>query len=388
LIPIGESAADVPNGAQAAMLAQTGRSAMTQDEYQAAWNELERELVKFLEVFEEIHENLRLGDVKDSQARLVGAVGATFRRFEKEFAPLAPPEEFKDRHERICAAATEFGKSCNLFMAPPNRDWTLAFLYSRRAFCSGLYQLYELRELMPLADAHFLSAGAAAPRTTDRPAGSAPAGFTQHPRDDSRSDYTLYIPEDYAPGAPMPLVVALHGGYGQGSEYIWTWIRPARSRRWALLAPKSWGNTWEMTLRSSDARSVLTMIDEVARDYPIDPSQIYLSGLSDGGIFTYILGLEHHERFRGIAPVAGALHMAADPMLREGRGKDTPIFVIHGVHDFIFPVALTRQTNELLSAIGYNLKYEELPEWGHAFPYSINEKLVAPWFEALPPKSA
>jgi len=90
--------------------------------------------------------------------------------------------------------------------------------------------------------------------------------------------------------------------------------------------------------------------------------------------------------FAGLAPVAGALHMAADPMLREGRGKDVPIFVIHGVHDFIFPVAFTRQTNQLLSSLGYNLKYEELPDWGHALTYSINERLVMPWIESLPPR--
>ena len=72
-----------------------------------------------------------------------------------------------------------------------------------------------------------------------------------------------------------------------------------------------------------------------------------------------------------------------DSMLRVGAGRELPIFVVHGVHDFIFPVAFTRQTNQLLQSLGYNLKYEELPEWGHAFPYSINEGLVMPWFESL-----
>ncbi len=37
-----------------------------------------------------------------------------------------------------------------------------------------------------------------------------------------------------------------------------------------------------------------------------------------------------------------------------------------------------------LKSLGYNLKYEELPDWGHAFPYSINERLLMPWFESLP----
>ena len=128
------------------------------------------------------------------------------------------------------------------------------------------------------------------------------------------------------------------------------------------------------------------MLNEVTREYAIDPAHIYLTGLSDGGIFTYILGLDQSHLFRGLAPIAGALHPIVDPMLRHGRGKDTPIFVVHGAHDFIFPVAFTRQTCKLLKDIGYNLTYEELPEWGHAFPYSINERMVLPWFESLPEK--
>ena len=128
------------------------------------------------------------------------------------------------------------------------------------------------------------------------------------------------------------------------------------------------------------------MLSEVTNKYSIDPARVYLTGLSDGGIFTYILGLERSQLFRGLAPIAGALHPAVDPMLRQGRGKDTPMLVIHGVQDFIFPVAFTRQTSDLLQKIGYQVTYKELPEWGHAYPYSINERMVLPWFESLPAK--
>ena len=62
------------------------------------------------------------------------------------------------------------------------------------------------------------------------------------------------------------------------------------------------------------------------------------------------------------------------------------MLVIHGVHDFIFPVAFARQTCELLESIGYQVTYQELPEWGHAYPYTINEQSVLPWFESLPVK--
>jgi predicted esterase len=364
---------------------QRERMPMAHDaEYAATVATIDREVAEFIRAFEALQENLRFGAVADSQAALVAAVGGTFRRIEREFIPAVPQPDQAGFHARFSAALTELGKACNLFMTAPSRDWTVAFLYSRRAFCTGLYALYELRASLPQINANFSLAGAKAPVAPASPA--APTGFIQRQRDDNRSDYTLYIPEDYSPARPLGMIVALHGGYGQGSEYIWTWLRPARSRGYAILSPKSLGETWDMRTRSSDSQSVLAMLDEVGREYAIDPARVYLSGLSDGGIFTYIIGLAHHELFRGIAPVAGALHLAVDPILREGRGKDTPIFVVHGVHDYIFPVTFTRQTCQLLTQLGYQVKYEELPDWGHALPYSINERMVAPWFDTLPPK--
>lgn len=274
-------------------------------------------------------------------------------------------------------------------MTTPSRDWTMAFLYSRNAFCRALYTLYSIREHLPVISQYFAIEGAEHIAANAPPSGAqngAATGFSHSERDATRGAYSLYVPENYSPDRQWPLIICLHGGYGAGKEYIWTWLRSARTKGYILVSPKSIAETWTMTMGSPDTRSVMKMLDEVEEKYSVDRSRIYLTGLSDGGVFTYIMGLERHEIFAGIAPVAGALHMAADPMLRTGTGKELPIFVIHGVHDFIFPVTFTRQTNDLLKQLGYDLKYEELPDWGHAFPYSINERLVLPWFEGLPPR--
>jgi len=353
------------------------------DTYVAKLENFECEILHLLRSFESIQENLRLGEVKASQAQLVEATGSVFRRFNSEFATLEPPEAFAEFHPRMVEAAAQLEKSNNLFMTPPDPNWTLAFLYSRRAFCRGLYVLYDLRAQLPTLSAYFDIDGTAA----DLPPAGAPAGFIHHERTADRGQYSLYVPENYTPDRRWPLIICCHGGYGAADEYIWTWLRSARAGGYILLSPKSLGQTWEMTMNSIDTRSVMRMLDEVRGAYAIDDSRIFLTGLSDGGIFTYIMGLERHELFAGLAPVAGALHLAVDPMLRSRTGVEVPLFVIHGVHDFIFPVAFTRQTNELLQKLGYNLKYEELPEWGHAFPYSINERLVLPWLDSLPSRA-
>ena len=183
-----------------------------------------------------------------------------------------------------------------------------------------------MRDALPIVNTHFLMAGAKPPKRREASTGGAPTGFSQHARTSEHGEYTLFVPDDYASGKQWPLIVCLHGGYGEGFEYIWTWLRPGRSHGYILLAPKSLGVTWEMTMQSPDTRSVLAMMREVGQQYSIDPARVYLTGLSDGGIFTYIMGFEQHQLFAGLAPVAGALHLGADPMLREGRGKELPIF--------------------------------------------------------------
>ena len=57
--------------------------------------------------------------------------------------------------------------------------------------------------------------------------------------------------------------------------------------------------------------------------------------------------------------------------------------VVHGVHDKIFPVETARQACQLFERIGYKVTNRELPDWGHAYPYKINEQIVLPWFVGL-----
>src|SRR5579885_236836 len=352
--------------------------------YAARLADLQNELLEFLRAFESIQEEIRPGVLSACQARIVSVVRDMFRRFEADFAPMTPPDAMAEVHRGLPISVRELGKAYELFMTQPGPQWTLTYLQSRAAFCRGLYQLYDLRDRLPAAASHFVIAQGDAP--APHPPDGIARGFIRRSRNDERSDYTLYIPEDYSPDRPMPLIVALHGGYGHGYEYVWTWLRSARSRRYAVLAPKSWDNTWDMSLPSEDTQSILRMLDEVTREFSIDPARVYLTGLSNGATFGYIFGLERSHLFRGMAPIAGVLHPAVDSMLRQGRGKDTPMLVVHGVHDFIFPVTFARSACKLLSGIGYNVTYKELPDWGHAYPYSINERIVLPWLESLPPK--
>ena len=57
----------------------------------------------------------------------------------------------------------------------------------------------------------------------------------------SRGGFSLYVPEYYTPDRAWPLVMALHGGSGNGRGFLWSWLRDARSRGAILVAPTATG---------------------------------------------------------------------------------------------------------------------------------------------------
>ena len=81
--------------------------------------------------------------------------------------------------------------------------------------------------------------------------------------------------------------------------------------------------------------------------------------------------------------MAGEMHEIGDSLVRGGAGRELPLYVVHGARDHIFPVATQRSTTALLQRLGYRVTYDELPDWGHAYPYRINEQRLLPWFESL-----
>jgi hypothetical protein len=51
----------------------------------------------------------------------------------------------------------------------------------------------------------------------------------------------------------------------------------------------------------------------------------------------------------------------------------------------MFPVATAQMAHELLQKSAFtHVTYKELPDWGHAYTYFINDTLVLPWFDSRP----
>jgi predicted esterase len=194
-----------------------------------------------------------------------------------------------------------------------------------------------------------------------------------------RYAYGLYVPPSYRPEQAYPLVVCLHGAGFDGNTYLERWS-PRLGDRYILACPSLPHADWWS--RSAE-HLVLATIRAVQSRYHIDPDRIFLTGMSNGGIGTYVIGANQAPLFAGLAPMAGGVDEVLMPFLQ--NLKHTPVYLLHGVLDQVMPVQMSRTVAAELTRLGYPHEYHEHERvhpqaGGHFFPREELPALVR-WFD-------
>lgn len=199
----------------------------------------------------------------------------------------------------------------------------------------------------------------------------------------SRGGYSLYVPESYSPQRPLPLVMALHGGSGHGRAFLWSWLRDARSFEAIVVAPTATGRTWALMGDDTDTPNLHRILDDVSARWQVDAARLLLTGMSDGGTFCYVSGLEAGSRFTHLAPVSATFHPMMASMADAERINGLPIRITHGARDWMFPVEVARRAAEALAAAGADVGYREIDDLSHCYPREINAALLT-WLRDNP----
>ena len=84
-----------------------------------------------------------------------------------------------------------------------------------------------------------------------------------------------------------------------------------------------------------DVAFIAALIDRVEKDYSIDPTRIYATGISNGGFMAYRLACELSDRIAAIAPVAATMPTAEAPSCKPTR--PLAVLDIHGTDDPLVP---------------------------------------------------
>jgi polyhydroxybutyrate depolymerase len=86
-----------------------------------------------------------------------------------------------------------------------------------------------------------------------------------------------------------------------------------------------------MENKVDDVAFIRAMVQKIDRDFGIDRSRIYATGMSNGAMMSYRLGCEAADLFAAIGPVAGALNIPCRP------SDEVAVIIFHGTEDLHVP---------------------------------------------------
>jgi predicted peptidase len=217
--------------------------------------------------------------------------------------------------------------------------------------------------------------------------------------------YRILYPLNYDAGKKYPLIVFLHGSGERGEDneaqlthgsklFADSAIRqqfPA-----IVIFPQCPGNGWwaritrdpnrkdslgQFVLQSdqpigTSLNLVSQLLDSLVADKKVVKKQIYLGGLSMGGMGTFELLWRKPDFFAAAFPICGA----GDPQKVSVYGRKFPIWIFHGDNDQSVPVGNSRLMTNALKAAGAKVKYTEYPGVGHnSWDNAFAEPELLPW---------
>jgi phospholipase/carboxylesterase len=192
----------------------------------------------------------------------------------------------------------------------------------------------------------------------------------------SHGGFSVYVPEYLTRDTAAPVVFALHGGSGHGRIFLWSWLREARSRGIILVAPTASGDTWSLMEPDVDGVHLSRLMDYVRAHWSVDPTKLLLSGMSDGGTFTLLSGLDGASPFTHLAPVAASFHPLLVTMTEPERIRGLPVYLVHGVLDWMFPIQTGRTANQALTMAGAKVVFREIADLSHTYPRDENGAIL------------
>jgi phospholipase/carboxylesterase len=158
------------------------------------------------------------------------------------------------------------------------------------------------------------------------------------------------------PHAPMR-PVTINGGYVMRGWYD---IRDdAGVRREDPAGVRASQKSIEALIQREKERGVLT-------------ASIVIAGFSQGGAMALQTSLRYGERLAGVMALSCSLPLA-DALAAEAASanRDVPIFMAHGTHDPMIPMARAVRARDTLVGLGYRVEWHEYP-----MPHSVSPEEI------------
>ena len=153
--------------------------------------------------------------------------------------------------------------------------------------------------------------------------------------------YHLYVPSDYDPAHPAPVVVSLHGFLSNPDSQAWIsgWQQLAEQHGFLVAYPQGtsypqrWnaGTTWNSG--ADDVQFLRDLLDDLNGVAAVDTSRVYVNGFSNGGGMAVRIACEVADRVAAIGTVAAAV----TDLEKCAPARPVPVVAFHGTADPIVP---------------------------------------------------
>lgn len=192
--------------------------------------------------------------------------------------------------------------------------------------------------------------------------------------------YAVYVPQSYRPGEPIPTIVFLNGAGECGTDGLKQLYHFGNA---IMLAADKWPflivfpqKQDVRTLWEDEEPVMMAALEAVKRDYAVDGSRLYLTGLSQGGHGTWAIAARHPDMFAAIAPICGwgDKEIAA-------RLVKMPIWCFHGDQDQAVDVERSREMERFVEEAGGSCRLTIYPGVGHnSWDKAYREENLGQWF--------
>lgn len=196
--------------------------------------------------------------------------------------------------------------------------------------------------------------------------------------------YVCFVPPGYRSDQRWPLLVFLHGA-GECGDDGWKQVAVGLGPA-VLLNAAAWpcvilfpqkpliGDAWEQ-----HEAMVMAMVAKTQGQLAIDDHRICLTGLSQGGHGTWVLGARHPDLWAALAPICGygAAEEIAPPL------RSMPIWCFHGEDDKAVPCAQSKDLVAAVIAAGGHADFTLYAQTGHnSWDKAYRESTLAQWLMA------
>ncbi len=187
------------------------------------------------------------------------------------------------------------------------------------------------------------------------------ATFNKEIKKQEKISYILDFPDNTKD--KVPLIVFLHGSGERGNNLDLVkahspfTYKHLMQEKVAILAPQCPEDTWW------DTETVYQLIIEIKEKYKIDPTRIYITGLSMGGWGTLKLAMEHPEMFAAVVAICAPTDRVM--LANIHQYKDLNIKLFHGGMDDVVLPENAFQFYQKLHPINKNAELTIFPNDNH-----------------------